>query len=348
MDGQRQYIPGPPPPQHPMNLPPPPPRHPHQQLQTGVPPPPPGPPPGPPLASGYGTPGGWQQTQQQQKPPSWGRPPLPGGFPPPPPPLPQNQHIAAYRPSAPLSLVTSHDNQPLTSATYIPGNDTLGVGIPPLFEPSGQTYDPYAQQRQTSSQTYHPGPDGPFNPQTPGTRLTPPFTLHNNIHELVTNDNPSQGPQHGDLAKSPTHRHQTSGASLGGMSPSEAAIQWPLDRVLLWLARNGFSKDWQETFKALELQGADFLELGLASGGRGNLGKMHKVVYPQLAKECARSGTGWDSTREREEGLRMRKLIRQIHENESDSSISTPMRGDPPGWATATVENGTGFYSSPR
>ena len=243
--------------------------------------------------------------------------------------------------------MTPHDNQPLTSATYIPGNDTLGVGIPPLFDLGGQTYDPYAQQRQASSQTYHPGTDGPLNPQTPGTRLTPPFALHNHVHELVTNDNPSQGPSVGDFAKSPTHRHQASGASLGGMSPSEAAIQWPLDRVLLWLARNGFSKDWQETFRSLELQGADFLELGLASGGRGNLGKMHKVVYPQLAKECARSGTGWDSTREREEGLRMRKLIRQIHDNESDSSISTPLRGDPPGWATATVEHGTGFYSSP-
>ncbi|CEJ56335.1 Putative Serine/threonine kinase [Penicillium brasilianum] len=340
MDGQRQYIPGPPPTQHPINLPPPPPRHPHQhqpvQLQTGVPPPPPGPPPG----TGYGAPTGWQQ--------SWGRQALPAGFPPPPPPpLPQNQHIAAYRPPAPLSIVPSHDSQPLTSATYIPGNDTIGVGIPPLFENNGQTYDPYSQQRQTSSQTYHPGTDGIFNPQTPGTRVTPPFALHNNVHELVTNDNSSQNPtpQNMDLTKSPSHRHQISGASLGGMSHSEAAIQWPLDRVLLWLARNGFSKDWQETFKSLELQGADFLELGLASGGRGNLGKIHKVVYPQLAKECARSGTGWDSTREREEGLRMRKLIRQIHDNESDSSISTPMRAEPPSWASTAAESGSGFHS---
>lgn len=241
----------------------------------------------------------------------------------------------------------SHDSQPLTSATYIPGNDTIGVGIPPLFENNGQTYDPYSQQRQTSSQTYHPGTDGIYNPQTPGTRVTPPFALHNNVHELVTNDNSSQNPtpQNMDLTKSPSHRHQISGASLGGMSHSEAAIQWPLDRVLLWLARNGFSKDWQETFKSLELQGADFLELGLASGGRGNLGKIHKVVYPQLAKECARSGTGWDSTREREEGLRMRKLIRQIHDNESDSSISTPMRAEPPSWASTAAESGSGFHS---
>lgn len=341
MDGQRQYIPGPPPTQHPINLPPPPPRHPHQhqpvQLQTGVPPPPPGPPPG----TGYGAPTGWQ--------PGWGRQALPAGFPPPPPlPLPQNQHIAAYRSPAPLSIVTPHENQPLTSATYIPGNDTIGVGIPPLFETNGQTYDPYSQQRQAGSQTYHPGTDGTYNPQTSGTRVTPPFALHSNIHELVTNENPPQNqiPQNADLGKSPSHRHQISGASLGGMSPSEAAVQWPLDRVLLWLAKNGFSKDWQETFKSLELQGVDFLELGLASGGRGNLGRIHKVVYPQLAKECARSGTRWDPGREREEGLRMRKLIRQIHDNESDSSISTPMRSDPLAWVTTSTESGgTGFHS---
>jgi hypothetical protein len=36
-----------------------------------------------------------------------------------------------------------------------------------------------------------------------------------------------------------------------------SAIQWPLDRVLIWLAKNGFSNDWQETFKSLELEGAE-------------------------------------------------------------------------------------------
>lgn len=114
------------------------------------------------------------------------------------------------------------------------------------------------------------------------------------------------------------------------MSPNEAATQWPLERVLLWLAKNGFSKDWQETFRALELQGADFIELGYGSNGFGNFGKMHKVVYPQLAKECERSGTGWDSTREREEGKRMRRMIRQIHdEGHHDMGSLTPRRQEP-------------------
>ncbi|KAJ5594799.1 uncharacterized protein N7459_001007 [Penicillium hispanicum] len=332
MDGQRQqYLPGPP------TLPPPPPRHPPTQLQPVVPPPPPGPPPG---TTGYGAPMQWQQ--------GWGRSPMNAGYPPPPPPpLLQNQHLP-YRPPGPLSIVPPPDTQPLTSATYIPGNETIG-GFPALFESQGRVpYDPYAQQRQAPTQAFeHLPADTVYNPQTPGGRNALPFALHGTVHELTNENPPQQTPsQTMDLTKSPSHRHNISGASLGGLSPSEAAVQWPLDRVLLWLARNGFSRDWQETFKSLELQGADFLELGLASGGRGNLGKMHKVVYPQLAKECARSGTGWDSTREREEGLRMRKLIRQIHDGTPDSSISTPMRTDPPVLIPTSVDSGSGYYSS--
>ncbi|KAK3348273.1 MIK1 protein [Neurospora tetraspora] len=39
---------------------------------------------------------------------------------------------------------------------------------------------------------------------------------------------------------------------------------------------------------------------------------MHQQVYPQLAHECQMSKTGWDQTKEREEGKRMRRLIRGI------------------------------------
>ncbi|KAI0415957.1 hypothetical protein F5X98DRAFT_206235 [Xylaria grammica] len=95
-------------------------------------------------------------------------------------------------------------------------------------------------------------------------------------------------------------------------SPSELSTKWPLDRVLSWLAANGFSKDWQETFKTLNLHGDDFLDLGGAYGGRGNFAKMHQVIFPQLALECGRSGTGWDQSHQREEGKRIRRLIRYL------------------------------------
>ncbi|KAJ5683750.1 uncharacterized protein N7477_000095 [Penicillium maclennaniae] len=293
MDGQRQqYIPGPPPAQaHPINLPPPPPRPP-AQIQTIVPPPPPGPPP-----STYG--GGPSQWQQP-----WGRQAMAPGYLPPPPPMPnqsQNQH-QPYRPTAPLSMPL----EPLTSATYIPGNDTIGVGIPPLLEAHGRL--PYDAYRSAANQAYEgPGNEGTYNPQTPGGRTAPPFALHNNVHELVTNDAPQQSTSQGmDIAKSSSHRHNNSGTSLGGLTLSEASVQWPLDRVLLWLARNGFSREWQETFKSLEIQGGDFLELGLASGD--------EEIW--------------------------------IHDGGTDTIISTPMRAEPPSLLSAAADNGSAYYST--
>lgn len=190
-------------------------------------------------------------------------------------------------------------------------------------------------------------------PPTPSNRNVPSsLVLHENVHELVSpglptatiqNPQPQSSGQGPELSKTPSHRHNSSNASLGGMSPSEAAIQWPLERVLLWLAENGFSSDWQETFKTLEIQGADFIELGHGgANGRGNLGKMHKVVYPQLAKECAKSGTGWDQGREREEGKRMRKLIRQIHDDGSTDAgiVVQKRRGSHPAVLSASSEGG--------
>ena len=117
-----------------------------------------------------------------------------------------------------------------------------------------------------------------------------------------------------DPAPSSNHSYNNSNSSNVPLSPNDPALQWPIDRVLIWLAANGFSNEWQETFKMLDIQEASFLELGRANGGRGNFGIMHNSVYPNLAKECNKSGSGWDPVREREEGKRMRRLIRKIAE----------------------------------
>jgi mitogen-activated protein kinase kinase kinase len=82
--------------------------------------------------------------------------------------------------------------------------------------------------------------------------------------------------------------------------------------VILWLREHNFSQDWISTFIFLNIHGSIFLELGSGHGGRGNFGMMHQQVYPRLAKECSNSGTGWDQGREREEGKRLRGLIRAI------------------------------------
>ncbi|KAJ6011397.1 hypothetical protein N7451_002809 [Penicillium sp. IBT 35674x] len=338
MDGQRQQQ------YFTTSLPPPPPRVPAQLQPVGVPgmpPPPPGP---PPVQSGY------VQSWQQQ--PAYARQVMTPQYTlPPPPPQPQQPQHVPYKPANFSAVDTSYPSAtfvpgetPLTSATYVPGHDTIG-GFPPLYEPfhGRSTYEPYGQ-RPSGASVYS---EGAYNPQTPGggRTMATPFAIHNNFHELP-NEHVNPPPQTvnpvADLTKSPSHRHNTSGASLGGLSPSEAAQQWPLEKVLLWLAKNQFSKDWQDTFKTLELQGAEFLELGLQFGGRGNLGKIHQVVYPQLAKECVRNGTGWDSERERverNEGLRIRKLIRQLHDGATDFSVTTPLRQDAP-----IIEPGPSYF----
>ncbi|MCJ1246610.1 hypothetical protein MMC30_003819 [Trapelia coarctata] len=118
-----------------------------------------------------------------------------------------------------------------------------------------------------------------------------------------------------DAAPPSSHSYNNSASSTGPLSPNDPALQWPIENVLIWLAANGFSNDWQETFRSLDIQGANFLELGRANGGRGNFGMMHNTVYPGLAKQCEKSKTGWDQAREREEGKRMRRLIRKIAES---------------------------------
>ena len=89
-------------------------------------------------------------------------------------------------------------------------------------------------------------------------------------------------------------------------------LEWPLNQVLVWLAANKFSTDWQKTFESLNLCGAEFLALGRGSGGKGEIGAMHQAVYPRLARVCNESGTGWDQGKQREEGKRLRRSIRKL------------------------------------
>jgi mitogen-activated protein kinase kinase kinase len=169
--------------------------------------------------------------------------------------------------------------------------------------PTSTSRIPLSLPRRNTSEAVSPGPPTATMENPQAYEALPTTTLSNTA--------------------STAHRHTSSSTSLGAASPIDPALQWPLHRVLEWLEKNKFSNDWRKTFENLGLQGADFLELGRGNNGRGNLGKMHQVVYPQLAKECSRSGTGWDQPREREEGKRMRKLIRRI----ADNSIPTPTDG---------------------
>ncbi|KAK5364964.1 mitogen-activated protein kinase kinase kinase [Exophiala xenobiotica] len=346
MDNQRQqYIPGPPPP--PIqgilsHLPPPPPRlHPGSNL----PPPPPGPHPNSlPLGTVYGLPSGaWQQQP-------WGRPGL-GQNIPPPPPMSQNQNLPyGMRQPSHLNIPPpppQHD-KPILSATFIPTGDSFGpgVGIPPLDdfssfsgydmqftnEPSLSQSEKHAEGTASSHSYSYPNPTHP-NPDIANREVRaasaasassgrPSFTLPlRDVSEPI-----SPGPPTATLRDPQTggdhNRQRAYSAAIVSGGASELSLQWPLDRVLIWLAANGFSKDWQETFRLLKLQGSDFLDLGRGPNGRGNLGMMHQTIYPQLAKVCSNSSTGWDQGREREEGKRLRKLISRLVEQGGEGPAS--------------------------
>lgn len=179
------------------------------------------------------------------------------------------------------------------SATYIPQGDTYGegVGIPAFgFEDTPAMYAGTAQSSW-------------------------PAPSQSGSHDTA-NTTPADSESRDRLYANATANRMASTASNATTAssgiPPELAAKWPLDHVLLWLANNQFSRDWQETFKKLNLHGAQFLELGSSHNGRGNFGMMHQLVYPRLAQECTKNGTGWDQQRERDEGKRMRRLIRAI------------------------------------
>lgn len=277
-------------------FPPPPPRYPTGPATPGVGvmlPPPPGPPPG----SALGQQAPWHGTFGRMYD---GRP----GFNMPPPPPGQHQpynpklhaHIAAGQTVAIPPPPPPSEQQ--MSATYIPQGDTYGegVGIPAFGD-----QDPNltaSSQASWSVKTPLSGTE---------TNTTTPMDDPNPRDRLYTNNAlQSRG------VSNASNQTSSSSASSSVISiPPEAASQWPLDTVLIWLAKNQFSRDWQETFKALNIHGTQFLELGTLRG-RGNSSMMHQQVYPKLARECTDSGTGWDQPREREEGKRMRRLIRSI------------------------------------
>ena len=149
--------------------------------------------------------------------------------------------------------------------------------------------------------------------------------------------------------ETPASAHHHSGSNSGLLSSTDASVNWPLEKVLVWLAINGFSNDWQETFKGLDIQGPDFLDLGRGNNGRGNFGMMHQLVYPRLARECGKSGSGWNQDRERNEGRRMRRLVRKVAEGIEEvpiGDVGSHVRRDSLNTAPSASTEG-GVESSP-
>ena len=251
------------------------------------------------------------------------------------------QNYYAYQNQRPSQLAIPPpppQSETLLSATYIPGGESFGpgVGIPPLYsqqqqEPSLAQDDSFSYSGAEAkilqdqkffngpSSAISPGKDLPFFselantsvPQTPLNRHNADHALSAPLSAMAPN---GQGHAHHSNQESSTAGGHQRTTSSGLLSPSDPSYQWPLKRVIEWLDANGFSADWQETFRGLDIHGVDFLDLGRANNGRGNFGMMHQHVYPRLARECGKSGSGWNQDRERNEGRRMRRLVRKIAE----------------------------------
>jgi mitogen-activated protein kinase kinase kinase len=109
-----------------------------------------------------------------------------------------------------------------------------------------------------------------------------------------------------------TTRPSEQASASSSAIPAEVAAQWPIDTVLIWLAKNQFSKEWQQTFSALDISGSQFLEMGVKKGSPKTSQMIHLHVYPRLKEECHASGNTFDQAKEREEVKRMRRLINNI------------------------------------
>lgn len=303
-------------------LPPPPPR------QLGVPPPPPGPHPSVyPPGTMFGIPGGWNQT--------YGRGGV-GHTLPPPPPMNMNQnqqYSMGYNNvgRGTLPPPPPREDMPLVSATFIPSGDSFGpgVGIPALDEYSNFSmdgYDPAAYaDTNMHSNTYNansaysskPSSAGPES-STRESRAASATSQRPKFPQLRENAEPmSPGPPTAHLISSASGRPRAHSAMAPQNTSNELANQWSLDRILIWLAANSFSNEWQETFRMLRLEKADFLELGRSTDIRSNLSRMHHI-NTQLNKLCKQNGV--DAKKERDDGKRLQRLIAGILQGEGQSS----------------------------
>ncbi|KAK3690978.1 mitogen-activated protein kinase kinase kinase [Vermiconidia calcicola] len=323
--GGGTYIPPPPPPSAPPNSgmqfpPPPPPRPPNSIAQSHaqfIPPP-------PNQSYGYGT---YNRQGSHPQPMYYHQ---------------QNREPKDYDPTAYaqyMQLPPLAPDQPLTSATYIPGGESFGpgVGIPPLesHRMQSQSRPPpqhpnfawnndgqYAQELgnswMNSSHAPFQQPPPPqqsnFPPPTPTARqntiMLPPAKETQEYRSSPAQEHqkiPNLPPANTNNDSSSKREHSSSGETPA--SPQDQ--NWPLDRVQIWLAAHAFSKEWQAAFRRLNVHGALFLDIG-RSGGQRNIGFMPQTVLPQVARECTANGGIWDQAKEREEGRRLRRLVRDV------------------------------------
>lgn len=248
------------------------------------------------------------------------------------------------------NLPPLNDNAPLTSATYIPDGLSFGpgVGIPGLHTQNNAPHAPMRpghvtqpsyyrgasedfshdinfQQRYDGtysgqdasghwisnqqpqmplpSQSAPPPIQSNFPPPTPTGRknlILPAKEIEQHTSPAVEQNRPSY------WASAPSTEGNAS-----DVPSSPKGSKWTPERVQGFLAAQSFSKEWQAAFQHLNVSGSQFLDIG-RSGGQRNIAFLPHSVLPQVARECTANGMVWDQAKEREEGRRLRRLVRDV------------------------------------
>lgn len=86
-------------------------------------------------------------------------------------------------------------------------------------------------------------------------------------------------------------------------SESEAAI-WTLDRVINYLDRHEFSKEWQQAFRNLNIHGQEFLDMGHHSST-----SLLERVQPEVLRIC---GQHAEPAKERQAAKNIKKMVREM------------------------------------
>ncbi|KAI7262404.1 hypothetical protein KC335_g10276, partial [Hortaea werneckii] len=142
---------------------------------------------------------------------------------------------------------------------------------------STASYQQYQQPQPVHSHSVPPPSLSSYPPPTPTSsqkKLVEPAAERQAHASPAQAHNPhSFGPpssNRGDDSSSQGNREHSS----SGETPASPQDQnWPLERVQIWLAAHGFSKEWQAAFQHLNVHGALFLDIG-RSGGQRNIGFM--------------------------------------------------------------------------
>ncbi|GAB7361249.1 hypothetical protein MBLNU230_g1310t1 [Neophaeotheca triangularis] len=200
--------------------------------------------------------------------------------------------------------------------------------------PSGNQYQQPMYHAQTQQNSLHP----PTPTGKPKKLIEP--AIQTEQHQSPADPAPRNAFGHNGnaagIASSDAHSNRDHSSS-GDMPSSPHDHNWPLQRVLTWLATHRFSKEWQAAFEDLNVHGSLFLDIA-GKGRNKHRGFLLQTAVPQVERECLAHGVPFNPEKERDETRRMRGLIRDVVASGgaghtpatagSSSTTSLPLRND--------------------